>query len=141
LLDRYAPVSVIINEHGKIVYINGRTGKYLEPSTGQPSWNIIGMAREGLRLPLVSSLRMAAKKGETEIISSGLRVKTNGDFETIDLKLEKIIEPESLRDLFLVFFHPHIKENTIHLADRIEKASILINKPDEKEQLEQYRKQ
>ena len=137
LLDRYAPVSVIINEHGKIVYIHGRTGKYLEPSMGQPSWNIIEMAREGLRLPLVSLLRIATKKGETQIISSGLRVKTNGEYETIDLKLEKIIEPESLRDLFLVSFHPHIKENTIQLADRTEKASILINKPDEKEQLEQ----
>lgn len=137
LLDRYAPVCIIINEHGKIVYIHGRTGKYLEPSTGQPSWNIIEMAREGLRLPLVSSLRIAAKKGETEIISSGLRVKTNGDFETIDLKLEKIIEPEALRDLFLVSFHPQIQENRIQPADDTVKYSLLIDKADEKEQLEQ----
>ncbi|MDD5319841.1 MAG: chemotaxis protein CheB [Methylococcales bacterium] len=137
LLDRYAPVSVIINEHGKIVYIHGRTGKYLEPSTGQPSWNIIEMAREGLRLPLVSSLRLAAKKGEIEIVSNGLRVKTNGDFETIDLKFEKIIEPEALRDLYLVSFHPQINEDRIQPAAGTEKASILIDKPGEKEQLEQ----
>ncbi|MDD1632225.1 MAG: PAS domain-containing protein [Methylococcaceae bacterium] len=137
LLNRYAPASVIINEHGKIVYIHGRTGKYLEPSMGQPSWNIIEMAREGLRLPLVSSLRIATKKGETEIISSGLKVKTNGDFETIDLKLEKIIEPEALRDLFLVSFHPQIEENRIQLSASTERASILIDKPGEKEQLEQ----
>jgi len=137
LLNRYAPASVIINEHGKIVYIHGRTGKYLELSMGQPSWNIIEMAREGLRLPLVSSLRIATKKGETEIISSGLRVKTNGDFETIDLKLEKIIEPEALRDLFLVSFHPQIEENRIQLSASTERASILIDKPGEKEQLEQ----
>ena len=137
LLDRYAPVSVIINEHGKIVYIHGRTGKYLEPSTGQPSWNIIEMAREGLRLPLVSSLRMAAKKGETEIISSGLRVKTNGDFEIIDLKLEKIIEPEALRDLFLVSFHPQINESGIQLEGTAKAASLQMDKPGEKEQLEQ----
>jgi two-component system, chemotaxis family, CheB/CheR fusion protein len=137
LLNRYAPVSIIINEHGKIVYIHGRTGKYLEPSAGQPSWNIIEMAREGLRTPLVSSLRIATKKGETEIISSGLRVKTNGDFETIDLKLEKIIEPESLKDLFLVSFHPQLSENNIQLADSTRKDSLVIDKPGEKEQLEQ----
>jgi len=137
LLDRYAPVSIIINEHGKIVYIHGRTGKYLEPSTGQPSWNIIEMAREGLRLPLVSSLRIATKKGETEIISSGLRVKTNGDFETIDLKLEKILEPESLKDLFLVSFHPQVNESNSQLEGSAKPASILIDKPEEKEQLEQ----
>ena len=137
LLNRYAPASVIINEHGKIVYIHGRTGKYLEPSMGQPSWNIIEMAREGLRLPLVSSLRLASKKGETEIISSGLRVKTNGDFETIDLKLEKIMEPEALRDLFLVSFHPQIIENKNQLADLTKTTSLIIDKPGEKEQLEQ----
>ena len=136
LLDRYAPVCVIINEHGKIVYIHGRTGKYFEPAMGQPSWNIVEMAREGLRLPLVSSLRIATKKGETEIINTGIRVKTNGDFETIDLKLEKIIEPEALRDLFLISFHPQINDNRIPLSDT-EKTSILINKPGEKEQLEQ----
>jgi len=137
LLDRYAPVCVIINEHGKIVYIHGRTGKYLELSTGQPSWNIIEMAREGLRLPLVSSLRLASKKAETEIISSGLRVKTNGDFETIDLKLEKIIEPEALRDLFLVSFHPEINARRMQATDDNVKTSVLIDNPGEREQLEQ----
>ncbi|HEY5138925.1 MAG TPA: CheR family methyltransferase, partial [Methylococcales bacterium] len=122
LLDRYAPVSVIINEHGNIVYIHGRTGKYLEPSTGQPSWNIIEMAREGLRLPLVSALRLASKQGEPKIINNGLRVKTNGDFETLDLTLEKIIEPEALRDLFLVSFHPN-KETRIKTTDSAKTTS------------------
>ena len=137
LLDRYVPVSVIINEHGKIVYIHGRTGKYLEPTTGQPSWNIIEMAREGLRLPLVSSLRLAAKKGETVICSNGLRVRTNGDFETIDLKLEKMSDPEALRDLFLVSFHPQAPENTDQPEGSGQTATLLMEKPGEKEQLEQ----
>lgn len=137
LLDRYAPVSVIINEQGKIVYIHGRTGKYLEPSSGQPSWNIVEMAREGLRMPLVSSLRMAARKGETEIISNGLRVKTNGDFETIDLKLEKIMKPEALRDLFLVSFRPQTQEDKPPCADAGGRTPVLMEKPGEKEQLEQ----
>ena len=137
LLERYAPVSIIINEHGKIVYIHGRTGKYLEPTTGQPSWNIIEMAREGLRLPLVSALRLAGKKGEVVIISNGLRVKTNGDYEIIDMKLEKIIEPEALRDLFLVSFHPQTKGKESQSADATKTATLSVDKPGEKEQLEQ----
>jgi len=137
LLNCFVPVSVIINEQGSIIYIHGRTGKYLEPSAGQPNMNIIEMAREGLRLPLVSSLRLAAKKGETEIISSGLRVKTNGDFETVDLKLKKIIDPEALRDFFVVSFYPAMTENKAQPADSTKTDSILFNKADEKEQLEQ----
>ncbi|MDD5633557.1 MAG: PAS domain-containing protein, partial [Methylococcales bacterium] len=137
LLDRYAPVCVIINEHGKIVYIHGRTGKYLEPSTGQPSWNMIEMAREGLRLPLVSALRLATKNGETEVINSGLKVKTNGGFETLDLKLEKILDPEPIRDLFLVSFYPQAKEDKIQPPDSAGKVLIHIDQASEKNQLEQ----
>jgi two-component system CheB/CheR fusion protein len=137
LLDRYAPVSVVITEQGKIVYIHGRTGKYLEPSSGQPSWNIVEMARAGLRMPLMSSLRRATKKDETEILCNRLRVKTNGDFETIDLKLEKILAPEVLRDLFLVSFRPHIQEDTPPRADRGGQTPVLIEKGGEKEHLEQ----
>ncbi|MDD5462396.1 MAG: chemotaxis protein CheB [Methylococcales bacterium] len=138
LLDRFAPASVIVNEHGKILYIHGRTGKYLEPSIGQPNWNIIEMAREGLRLPLASSLRLAAKKDEAEIVSSGLRVKTNGDYEIIDLKLEKIFEPEALRDLFLVSFHPQkTVENKITIFGGAKPSSIFLEKSVGKEQLEQ----
>jgi two-component system CheB/CheR fusion protein len=85
----------------------------------------------------VSSLRLATKKGETEIISHGLRVKTNGDFETINLKVEKIMAPESLRDLFLVSFLPQIKESNIQLADSDKTASLSIDILGEKEQLEQ----
>lgn len=134
LLNRYAPVSIIINEYGKIVYIHSRTGKYFELSTGQPSWNIIEIARDGLRLPLILSLRKAIKKGESVVICSGIRVKTNSDYETIDLKLEKIIEAESLRDLFLVTFHPQIEENTAQLADNT--TPIIIDKPNKEQKLE-----
>ncbi len=107
LLEYYAPVCIIINEHGKIIYIHGHTGNYLEPAQGQPNWNIIEMAREGLRVPLATSLRKAKKKGDMDIISNGLRIKTNNGIETIDLKLVRIFEPEALQDLFLVSFHPH----------------------------------
>jgi two-component system CheB/CheR fusion protein len=135
LLERYVPVSVIINEHGKIFYIHGRTGKYLEPTPGQPSWNIIEMAREGLRAPLLNALSRAIKKGENEIISSGLRIKANGDFVITDLMLVRIMHPETVKDLFLVSFHPPKEENKIQHSFPPKKVSIATNP--EKEQLEQ----
>ncbi|MGZ8193087.1 MAG: CheR family methyltransferase [Methylobacter sp.] len=135
LLDQHVPVSLIINEHGKIFYIHGRTGKYLEPTPGQPSWNIIEMAREGLRIPLLNALSKVVKKGENEVFSSGLQVKTNGDFETIDLILARIKHPETLKDLFLVTFQPHKEESQIQHLPQEKKAPKTSNK--EKEQLEQ----
>ncbi|CAA9892478.1 Protein-glutamate methylesterase [Candidatus Methylobacter favarea] len=136
LMELHVPVSLIINEHGKIFYIHGRTGNYLEPTPGQPSWNIIEMAREGLRMPLMNALNQAVKKGENEIICSGLRVKTNGDFETVDFSLVRIMHPETLKDLFLVSFHPHKKDTRIYYYSKQKKQPIIANNK-EKEQLEQ----
>ena len=52
LLQRYAPAAVLVNDQGDILYISGRTGKYLEPAAGKANWNIFAMAREGLRYEL-----------------------------------------------------------------------------------------
>ena len=49
LLDLYGPPSVVVTAEGDIVYVNGRTGKYLEPSSGKVNVNVFAMAREGLR--------------------------------------------------------------------------------------------
>jgi len=35
LLDCYGPPSVVVNSEGDIIYVNGRTGKYLEPGQQQ----------------------------------------------------------------------------------------------------------
>ncbi|MGY6274511.1 CheR family methyltransferase [Methylomonas sp. MgM2] len=139
LLDRYAPASVIINEHGKIIYIHGRTGNYLEPASGQPNWSILEMAREGLHMPLLTALNKATKTGLTEeIVATGLQVKTNGNFETIDMTFCKINEPEPLRDLYLVAFHPQAAKPEPHPAPvKKDKVSSVSNKDKEKEQLEQ----
>jgi two-component system CheB/CheR fusion protein len=49
LLQQYAPPGALVNERGDILYLHGRTGKYLEPAPGEAGMNILKMAREGLR--------------------------------------------------------------------------------------------
>ena len=61
LKARYAPPAVLVNEQGDIVYVSGRTGKYLEPAAGKANWNIIAMAREGLRYDLTSALQKVVR--------------------------------------------------------------------------------
>ncbi len=39
LLKKFAPASVLVNENGDILYISGRTGKYLEPAVGKANMN------------------------------------------------------------------------------------------------------
>ena len=103
LLDRFAPPSVLINEKGDIEYFYGDTGSFLQPPRGKPTNNVIDMARKGLRHPLLVSLRTAVME-KKEIALQGLRVKTNGAFERIDLLIHPLRARGDGGYLFLVTF-------------------------------------
>ena len=103
LLQRFAPAAVLINRQGDILYISGRTGKYLEPAAGQVNWNLFAMAREGLRERLPPSCQQALRRQPSEAVTQrGLRVKTNGDYQTVDLTVQALDEPAALRGLLMV---------------------------------------
>ena len=106
ILQNYAPVSVLVNQQGDILYLHGRTGMYLEPAPGEAGMNILKMAREGLRQELVTGLYKATVNKEP-VFHPGLRVKTNGDFTTVNLTLRPVAaDPDAASgpDLFLVTF-------------------------------------
>ena len=105
LLSRFAPLSMVVDEHGTIVYIHGRTGLYMEPAEGQPRNNIVDMAREGLKQALQGSLTRALRE-KTEIVRDPVRVKTNGGHIEASLTVTPIQEPDSLRGLLLVTLRP-----------------------------------
>ena len=106
LLQQYGAVGVLVNAHGEILYIHGRTGLYLEPAAGEASMNILKMAREGLRRELTTALHKAATQKEPSRYRR-LRVKTNGGFSMVDLAVRPVTadsDPESPQPLFLVVF-------------------------------------
>ncbi len=102
LIEGFTPTCVVVNPGGQIVYTRGRTGRYLELAPGQPNLIIADMAREGLRFPLRSALRRV-KDSPGPIREEGLRVKTNGGYQWIDLTVQKFSEPH-LTDAVLVIF-------------------------------------
>ncbi len=103
LLEGFTPSAAFINEKGDILYINGRTGKYLEPPAGKANLNIFAMAREGLRYELNAAVRKAVTE-RTEVVAKSIKVKTNGDFQPINLLIRPLQEPEALRGALLAVF-------------------------------------
>ena len=104
LLQHLVPPAVIMHQSGDIVHIQGRTGLYLEPASGpQGSANVYNMAREGLQLELTVAVRQAAST-PSEVVHRGVRVRTNGDFSLVNLRVKQLTTPDALRGLFLVAF-------------------------------------
>jgi two-component system, chemotaxis family, CheB/CheR fusion protein len=103
LLENFTPSAVLVNESGDIIYIHGRTGKYLEPASGKVNYNIFAMAREGLRYELTGAVRKAAS-GKVAVTLKGVSVGTDGGRQLLNLTVKPLREPEIFRDLFLVIF-------------------------------------
>jgi len=90
LLHQSFMAAALVNENGDILYLHGRTGKYLEPAPGIAGVsNVLNMAREGLRHALVEALKEAVKDRET-VHRPGLTVKTNGDFTSVHLTVSPV---------------------------------------------------
>jgi len=103
ILEQYAPPAVLVNEKGDILYVSGRTGKYLEPASGKANWNIFAMAREGLRYELGNAFHKALEQ-EAPVVVGGLKVETNGGPQHVHITVQRLAQPESLRGLVIIVF-------------------------------------
>lgn len=60
LLARYMPAAVLVNAQGDVLHIRGDIEPYLETPAGKTNWNVVALAREGLRRPLATAIGQAA---------------------------------------------------------------------------------
>jgi two-component system CheB/CheR fusion protein len=103
VLQQFSPASVMINDKGDILFITGRTGKYLEPAAGKTNVNILAMAREGLRDALPGAFRKASQNYEPVILRK-VKVGNNGGTQYVDVTVQRIQHTNSVRDLLIVVF-------------------------------------
>lgn len=101
--QNYAPAAVLVNADGDILYISGRTGKYLEPAAGKVNINIHAMAREGLRDALTGVIRNALRQSEA-IVLNGLQVDNDGSTQIVNLTVQGLEKPDLLRNRVLIVF-------------------------------------
>ncbi|MGI6206632.1 MAG: chemotaxis protein CheB [Anaerolineae bacterium] len=103
LLDTFAPPAVITDESGRIVYFHGRTGKYLEPTPGEPRLNVLSMAREGLAGKLSAAFQEAVRE-RREVTVSGVRLLQETGTQELVLTVKPFRASGEGRDLFMVVF-------------------------------------
>jgi two-component system CheB/CheR fusion protein len=90
LIERYAPPSVLLDQQFQVVQFNGQTGPYLEPSPGEPSFDILKLAREGLAHGLRSALQTVRKTRKT-VKQSGLRIRQGAASHDIDIEVIPVV--------------------------------------------------
>ncbi|SDY67074.1 CheR family methyltransferase [Hymenobacter psychrophilus] len=103
LLRTYAPPAVVINTKGEILYVNGRTGRYLEPAPGLGGLNLFEMAREELNYELSAAVHKASASQQTVVVER-VQVQTEAGYQLLRLTVHYLQQPEQLAGLLLVAF-------------------------------------
>jgi two-component system CheB/CheR fusion protein len=105
LLTHFDPAAALVDAAGDVLYLHGRTGRYLEPSPGEAGVNnVLRMARDGLRRELTVALRRSAESGDA-VVCHGLRVATEGRALAVVVSVRPTAAgPSHGGPLFLVVF-------------------------------------
>ncbi|MBU0688319.1 MAG: PAS domain-containing protein [Gammaproteobacteria bacterium] len=103
VLQKFSPASVLVNAAGDLVFINGRTGKYLEPAMGKANWNIHAMARDGLRQEIIIALPKALRSNKP-IVCRDIGIGSGEAVQKVDMTVYPVQEPDALKGMVLIVF-------------------------------------
>ncbi|MGA7728804.1 MAG: PAS domain S-box protein [Dehalococcoidales bacterium] len=102
-LETNAPTFVVIDEKYRLVYVRGRTGKYLEIVSEKPNLSVLELAREGLRGNLSSAIYQA-QSGKKKVTSKGIPVKSDNGTQILDLTVIPLTKPSSVNGYLMIIF-------------------------------------
>jgi len=93
---------LLVNAGGDILYISGRTGRFLEPAAGKANWNIHVMLRPEIRAQILGAMRQAlVERKPVEL--RGLQLD-DGALGVIDVTVRSIHEPNVLDGMVMIVF-------------------------------------
>ena len=118
------PACVIVDEQEDVIYIHGRTGRYLEPPEGPSNFNIIDMARHGLKMALKKAIQQVNKNGK-DFTLRGLKIHDNMQRVHLDVTVKVLPEFQtSYSNLLMVIFEEVEQTKEINKDDL---SSTIIN--------------
>ena len=123
LLERYTPASVVVDRMGRIVYFHGDTASFLDQPRGEPTREVLLLARETLRGPIRVALHRAIENNRTETVKDGIM-----QMDSAVHRIEVTVEPMDARGLgayFLISFkHYPIKLNPVVLGEEADSGEL-----------------
>ncbi len=101
VLERFAPAAVMINHTFDCLYSMGPTERYLRVAPGHPTFDLLAMARPGMRTRLRATVKQAIEQ-RARVVASGGRIRHDGVTVAFDLDIQPVVCGGD--DLLLVCF-------------------------------------
>ena len=102
ILEKLAPPSILVDEHHRVLHMSETAGRYLQPSGGPLSSDIVELVRHELRFELRSALHRAFEQ-KLSTVSLPLLVRFNGHRHRVHVHVKAPVEGEELRNAVVMF--------------------------------------
>jgi two-component system CheB/CheR fusion protein len=89
VMEVYAPAAVLINRKHECLYFQGPTDRYLSVAPGVPTYDLISMAREGLRTRLRSAIQQAIQS-DAHVVLAGGRAGPEGSGRSFSIDVRPV---------------------------------------------------
>jgi two-component system CheB/CheR fusion protein len=124
LLQRFAPACALVSGKLEVLYLHGPIDDYLQLPAGEPTPDLIAMARPGLRTRLRAAIHQAMTNNEVVSLDD-VRIKRGGEYHHIRAVIEPLRESRDANGAMLVTFDDANADDRVRVvyADRRESAA------------------
>ena len=102
LLAKFVPATVVVNSYLEIIQFRGSTSKYLNPSSGRASLNLLKMVTDDLAYDLGHLITRAKKEGRSQK-KEGLQISSNGSLQFVNITVQPFMMPSNQKHYLIVF--------------------------------------
>jgi two-component system CheB/CheR fusion protein len=131
IAERYAPAYVITDDNFQVLHFSGRTGRYIEPTAGTATLDLLQLVHRDLRLELRTALGRAAETNEP-VHAEHVQLGVNGHRLLVDITVEPIQEGATAHRNFVVLF----KDGPVRPLDDRDAAQNTLVRTEHVERLE-----
>lgn len=89
LLTRYMPAGVLLSSEREVLHVFGNASRYLKPSAGRMSSDVINLTQGDMRVALSSAIQNALRKGES-VTLRGVGFETGDTVQRIDITADPL---------------------------------------------------
>ncbi|MGB3775615.1 MAG: ATP-binding protein, partial [Leeuwenhoekiella sp.] len=125
LLEDFVPVAIVINEYLDLVKVFGKTGKYLEYTSGKASRNILKLAKGRLGFEIRRLVKKYNPDEDRILTKAGILLDSNGKKYRVSLHLRQLQEMSSAHYL-VVFEEEEIELSPTSETEKSEEDSRIV---------------
>ena len=90
VMEHYAPAAVLINRQHECLYSLGPTERYLRVALGNPTHDLLAMARQSLRIKLAAAIQQASEEN-ARVVAAGGRLSQNGQTISFNIDVQPVV--------------------------------------------------